>query len=190
MTGGRLKISNLLPSNQGIIWEYLADYWAYLRMAAKLVGNCNLPAKSMNDLVQEDVGQRIIELGYAAEGLLKKNETTTMRIFESACLIFQRFTSVPGLYPLTITGPPPHPRLYVTGITLLALEAMMWAKDDRLLTIKEASKESGISINILKRRANHGQIHCYIKPDESNPNERKLVILSEIRKIVNDNKYT
>lgn len=135
----------------------------------------------MDILFASEVGQRMVRIAQAAEGLLEWDPDTAWRIFEDCNDTEKWLTKTP------IIQKTPQ-EFWSTPVGFMLLCARVWAEHDRLISLREASEMSGLSLSALSQQISRGKIHGYLDPEEPNPQHARRILLSEASQLAGKTK--
>ena len=163
------------PSAETEIKQLLESWWSAInRQLAAATGAAVLIGPAPLDMLYtSEIGQRMQHIAAAADDQLEWSEETARAICED-CRAFEAWLNQT---PITHTTPE---EFWATPMGYRVLRALVWAERDRLISLSEAAKQSGMSLSVLSQRISRGQIMSYRAPAEKNPQRARRIRRSDL----------
>ncbi len=130
-------------------------------------------------LFASEIGQRLARIAAAAEGLLPWTAENARNI-AADCHAFEAW-----LNQTPITHKTPE-EFWATPVGYMVLRALVWAEQDRLISLSEAAEQSGMSLSVLSQRISRGQIMGYRDPLEKNPQRARRIRQSDLNLLLQE----
>jgi hypothetical protein len=160
------------------IKELLANWWQavtqQIRRATSqefLLGNAQVDA-----LYLSEIGQTLVRIAQAAEGLLEWSEKSAAQI-QTDCDAFEAW-----LNQSPIAHKTPE-EFWSTPVGFMVIQARSWAAQDKLLSMSEAAQGFGLSISNLSQLVTRHSLG-YRDPREPNPRRARRVRQSELTSLL------
>jgi hypothetical protein len=149
-------------------WSAVSSQLVVVTGAAVQIGNAQVDL-----LYQSEIGQRLVRIAAAADGLLEWSPELGRGILED-CRAFEGWINQ---VPVTQRTPE---EFWATPVGFRVLRARVWAEQDRLISLSEAAEASGMSLSVLSQRISRGQITGYRDPGAKNPQRARRIRLSDL----------
>jgi hypothetical protein len=160
----------------------LVRWWtAVNRQLAQATGNAvQIGGEAPIDLLYaSEIGQRLARIAAAAEGAIPWSPEMAQSIVADC----DAFESWLNQTPITHRTPE---EFWNTPVGYCVLQARLWAEQDRLISLKEASELSGLSLSSLSQRLSRGQIQFYRDPHEPNPQRARRLRLNNLEQFIHE----
>jgi len=162
------------------ITEFLQEWWESLRwQASQSVAGAELRPMTKEDLYGHLLGLNLQEIAAAAEGLLPDDPDTRATVYEGVQTLCEWMWARPGMPNIYSI---PWDKWSATPMGWIVLRALVWAQDDQLLTITEAARKIGRTIDSVSQAVKRGALPAYTDPTEINPRRSRRVRLSEAKR--------
>jgi hypothetical protein len=174
-------MAQINPTAEIEIKKLLANWWLAVnqQLAAVTAASVQLGEAPVEMLYASEIGQRLVRIAEASEGHLAWSAETGHGIVED-CRAFETW-----LNQTPITHKTPE-EFWATPVGYMVLCALVWAEQDKLISLSEAAEESGMSLSVLSQRISRGQIVGYRSPNEKNPQRARRIRLSDLNLLLNE----
>lgn len=144
-----------------------------------------LPNESTLNIYKEPLstpfGQQLVEIAHAASGLMDDDEEGFNRgvVYEGIQDLAEQLFAPPGLgSAYTIPA-----EFWEQPLGEMVSRAMLWVKQDQLITQAEAAKIRGVSISAIGEAIKKGNLRSFKNPDANERQGRTLVSRKEIERM-------
>lgn len=175
-------MATISTATENEIKAYLAGWWISInQQLGAATGNAiQLGQEAPLDvLMASEIGQRLVRIAEAAEGLLEWSAERAQSILAD-CNAFEAWQNQA---PITHRTPE---EFWNTPVGYMLLKARLWAELDRLTSLKEAAELSGMSLSALSQRISRGQLKHYRDPFEPNPQRARRIRLTDLEHFIHD----
>lgn len=146
------------------IREFLADWWNDMTFQAQnTVAGAQLPVLTDQQLYDQLFGLTLRDIAVAAEGQMPDDRRG--EILDAVQTFVEWMWARPGMG----SNYSVPSEFWATPIGYMALQAHLWAAGDELISIAQASEETGRSISALSQLVDRGRLTGYRDPSEPNP---------------------
>ncbi len=175
-------MSDISAKAENEIRAYLVQWWTAVRQQlGQATGNSVQIGQEapLEVLMASDIGQRLVRIAEAAEGLRAWSAEAAQAILGD-CAAFEAWLNQS---PITHQTPD---EFWNTPIGFMVLRARLWAELDRLTSLKEAAELSGLSLSSLSQRVSRGQMKYYRDPYEANPQRARRIRLTDLEHFIRE----
>lgn len=157
------------------IKQLLESWWSAVSSQLVVVTGAavQIGAAQVDLLFQSEIGQRLVRIAAAADGLTEWSAEAARGILDD-CRAFETWINQA---PITHRTPE---EFWATPVGYRVLRARVWAEQDRLISLSEAAEASRMSLSVLSQRISRGQITGYRDPNEKNPQRARRIRLSDL----------
>jgi hypothetical protein len=170
--------------------QLLVNWWVAVnqQLAAVTGSSVQIGDAPVEMLYASEIGQRLVRIATVAEAAdaaaaagstLPWNSEAAREIVED-CRAFEAW-----LNQTPITHKTPE-EFWATPVGYMVLRALVWAEQDKLISLSEAAEQSGMSLSVLSQRISRGQIMGYRDPFEKNPQRARRIRLSDLNLLLNE----
>jgi hypothetical protein len=170
-----MKQAQISPEAEREIKTLLVSWWtAVNQQLSAATGEAVLLGEAPADLLySSEVGQRLVRIAQAAEGVLRWSAKSAREIVAD-CDAFETW-----LNQTPVTHRTPE-EFWNTPVGFMVLKARLWAEKDRLISLSEAADLSRLSLSAISQRISRGQIQGYRDPGEPNPQRSRRIRHSDL----------
>lgn len=163
--------------------EFTQQYWHDLTWrAGQLVPGLDgqmveaLPADAhANPLRFMMEPQEWLVMAKAAVGLVENNEDNRSYVYEICQGLAEWLFSIPGMASYEI------PKIWQEHpVGALWWSALIWSQNDELITISEAAKLAGVSVQAISQRVDRGRLESFVDPLANERQGKRLVRRSDV----------
>lgn len=157
------------------IKKLLVSWWTAVNQQLSVVTGASVQIGDapIELLVASEIGQRLVRIAAASEGLLAWTDKNAAKILAD-CRAFEEWLNQTPIIHRT------PEEFWATPVGYMVLCAQVWASKDRLISLSEAAEQSGMSLSVLSQRISRGQIMGYRDPLEKNPQRARRIRLSDL----------
>lgn len=162
------------------IKNLLASWWQAVTQQIRRATSqgIQLGDTQVEALYVSEIGQRLVHIAQAAEGLLEWSEITAAQI-QADCDAFEAWLNQS---PIAHKTPA---EFWSTPVGFTVIQARAWAAKDRLMRMSEAAEGFGLSISNLSQLVTRHSLG-YRDPREPNPRRSRRVRQSEITSLLEE----
>ena len=160
----------------------LTAWWAAINQQLSAVtGNAvQIGAEApLDTLLTSEVGQRLARIAAASEGQVGWSAEAASAVLADCSAFEAWLTQAP------VAHRTPE-EFWNTPVGYMVLRARLWAEQDRLISLKEASELSGLSLSSLSQRISRGQMQFYRDPFEPNSQRARRIRLTDLENFINE----
>jgi len=124
------------------------------------------------------LADQLAEIARAAAGQVSDDDEGWNRgvVYEGIQDLMERLFAPPGLG--SAYGIPA--RFWDTPLGQMVARALIWIKQDQLITLTEAAEMRGVTVQAVSQAVKDGRLMRYTNPDEPNPQRRTLVSRADV----------
>lgn len=121
--------------------------------------------------------QEWLVMAKAAVGLVENNEDNRGYVYEICQGLAEWLFSIPGMSAYEI------PKIWQEHpVGALWWSAFIWSQNDELITIAEAAKLAGVSVQAISQRIDRGKLEAFTDPLAKERQGKRLVKRSDVEK--------
>lgn len=169
---------------ENIIRQFLDQFWQERcwQIEQTVLGATITPRHPGEMLYQSALAISLRDMARAANGERTRNEITVSETRDICQQIAEWLFAIPGgSYSYEIPD-----SFADTPLGALWWRALLWCEGDELITIAEAAKLAGVSVQAISQRIDRGDLRAYIDPAARERQGRRLVRRSAVAKAPHD----
>jgi len=155
-----------------IIQRFLMEYYNRRRweLEQAFLG-LQIPLIQHDLIYNSALADQLCDIARAAGEVIEQNGQNESILQESIQDLMERLFAPPGLGPAyDIPG-----LFWETDFGRMVARALLWIQHDELVTVSEAAKLRGVSLQAISNAVAAGRLRRFVNPDEPNPQRRTLV---------------
>jgi len=137
-------------------------------------GLYNLPMLTNDDLFFTPFATTLASIARAAAGQRTHDEIEDAVLAEEIQSVFESLFSAPATYSYVVPD-----AFWETGLGIMIARAQLWLHGDELVTIADAAKRFGKTVQAVSQAMNDGRLRSYHDPDARQRQGARLISLSE-----------